>query len=129
MMSKSAFTTLFVIAALVAVASAQAPTTTAPAPVATTTTTSAPSATITTAPAAGGSNFTSIPNFSSLATLIQSYANGRSQSPGSAPTGASGSSAGGSAFMLAESARTSVLAGLSLVFATALMAAFGTIGL
>ncbi|KAG0250703.1 hypothetical protein BG011_008155, partial [Mortierella polycephala] len=97
-MNKFIYTSFLLLAALAILSStsmvmAQSPivsptatttTTTAVTPESSSPTTTGPAPTIT-APSNG--NFTSVPNFSSLADLISSYASGRSANPGNTPTG------------------------------------------
>ncbi|KAF9350173.1 hypothetical protein BGX26_011609 [Mortierella sp. AD094] len=147
-MTKSAYTTLLVLVALVALSasvSAQSPATTttvaSTTAAATTTTTtvtqahstitSSASTTITAAPQPIGSNFTGLdPSYiSSLATLVSSLDSGRKLNPGYSPTPAANangkSAAAGS--MLSEQSRGTVMIGLAMVIATTLLAAVGTV--
>ncbi|KAF9572846.1 hypothetical protein EC968_009411 [Mortierella alpina] len=134
MMIKSTFTTFVFLAVLVAlssVAHAQTDNTlTVPTPTAAVTTEAAtprtiPTATITPPPRTGG-NFTAIPDFGSLATLIASLATGKSANPGNAqPTGKANSAAASG--MSTDS--SVVLAGFGLVMLTTLVAAMGTLAL
>ncbi|KAF9959712.1 hypothetical protein BGZ72_008959 [Mortierella alpina] len=136
MMIRSTFTTVLFLAALVALSSitdAQSPNTSS-VPSATSATevartTGAPSSATITAPPRTGGNFTGIPEFGSLATLIASLVTAKSVNPGnSQATGTSNSAPGGSAAMMATDSRA-VWAGLGLVMLTTLVAAMGTLGL
>ncbi|KAF9431411.1 hypothetical protein BGZ76_000338 [Entomortierella beljakovae] len=128
------YTTILLVAALVALSattvSGQATPTTASASTTTTTTTtgSTASSSVTAAPAPGG-NITSMPNFSSLATLISSFAADRSAHPGNSPTPGSGGENSAGGMMLSEQSRGTVMIGLAMVFATTLLAVVGTVSL
>ncbi|KAF9896577.1 hypothetical protein BX616_007182, partial [Lobosporangium transversale] len=136
MMMKSTFAPLFLLVALIALSTTQqvkaqdvtpttTPTTTANADPVTSGSGSKP--TITGAPSVPEGNFTTMPNFSSLATMIASYATGRSVHPGNAPTSKpSPSSAAASSSLLTEASRSSLMAGMALVIVTTLMSAIGT---
>ncbi|KAF9289224.1 hypothetical protein BGZ68_009823 [Mortierella alpina] len=131
-MIKSTFTTLLFLAALVAlstVAHAQSPNTSS-VPTVTSATeatraTSPPAGTITPPPRTGG-NFTAIPDFGSLATLIASLATGKSAN--SQATGTSNSAVGGSTALMSTDSRA-VMAGLALVMLTTVVATMGTLTL
>ncbi|KAF9185398.1 hypothetical protein BGZ51_002683 [Haplosporangium sp. Z 767] len=137
-MNKFVYTSFLLFAALAILSStsmvmAQSPITS---PTTTTTTTAATSASgspTTTGPAPtitapGNGTFTSVPNFSSLATLISSYASGRSANPGNTPTNTANSAVGSMSSLLSTDSR-SVFAGMGLVMFTAVVAAIGTIAL
>ncbi|KAG0215371.1 hypothetical protein BGX28_000111 [Mortierella sp. GBA30] len=106
--------------------------TTTPTTTTTTTTTIAPTSAITGAPAPvvptfPSGNFTSAPNWSSLANVIAGFATSRGVN-GNAQSTNTANSAVGSSKMLSTDSRA-VMAGLGLVMVTTVLAAMGTLSL
>ncbi|KAG0287372.1 hypothetical protein BGZ96_008682 [Linnemannia gamsii] len=133
----SSVTTFLLLATLAIVSTAQeAPTTTvastttaaATTPVATGTSSASGTSTVTTAPIAHPtSNFTAVPDFSSLASVIASVATARSLNPGFSPTPKPGGPGASAASRVGAGGE--VLMGLGLVVLSAVVAGAGTLAL
>ncbi|KAG0046436.1 hypothetical protein BGZ90_008189, partial [Linnemannia elongata] len=123
MMFKSSVTTFLLLAALAIVSTAQVETPTPTTATSTSTTTTSTSTvfgtpTITTAPTTRPpNNMTSVPDFSSLASVIASVATGRSLNPGYSPTAKPGAGANSASRMGGD-----VLTGMVFVVLSAVVA-------
>ncbi|KAF9306800.1 hypothetical protein BGZ91_008523, partial [Linnemannia elongata] len=123
MMFKSSVTTFLLLAALAIVSTAQVETPTPTTATSTSTTTTSTSTvfgtpTITTTPTTRPpNNMTSVPDFSSLASVIASVATGRSLNPGYSPTAKPGAGANSASRMGGD-----VLTGMVFVVLSAVVA-------
>ncbi|OAQ32821.1 hypothetical protein K457DRAFT_123003 [Linnemannia elongata AG-77] len=129
MMFKSSVTTFLLLAALATVSTAQVETTPTPTTATSTSTTTTSTVfgtpTITTTPTTRPpNNMTSVPDFSSLASVIASVATGRSLNPGYSPTAKPGAGANSASRMGGD-----VLTGMVFVVLSAVVAGAGTLAL
>ncbi|KAF8946475.1 hypothetical protein BGZ47_000417 [Haplosporangium gracile] len=135
MMFKSSVTTFLLLATLATISTAQEVPATSTTPTLTTTTTTAVvtgtatsiTPTITTAPTTRPPSNMTLPDFSSLASVIASVATGRSLNPGYSPTPKPGGP--NSASRIGAGGKGEVLMGLGLVILSAVVAGAGTLAL